>query len=147
MTLRDKIAIVTGAGQGIGKAIALRLTKERAIPIIVDIDETASEKVVKEIKELGVETSSIQLDVSNVESLKRMVKTIWQEYKTIDILVNNAGILHVTAIEDITENEWDRMMAVNLKSVFFASQQVLPYMKKKKWGRIINIASVAGRMG
>lgn len=76
-----------------------------------------------------------------------MVQAVIDKYGKVDILVNNAGIPHSTAIEDITEQEWDRIMAVNLKSVFFTSQQVLPYMKKNGYGRIINISSLAGRMG
>jgi 3-oxoacyl-[acyl-carrier protein] reductase len=147
MKLKGSIAIVTGAGQGIGKAIALCFAKHGAVPIVVDINEDTSKQVVKEIEQLGIQTIYIKLDVSDVPSIRRMVKTVVQEFGTINILVNNAGIVHGTSIEDITENEWDRMLAVNLKGAFFTSQQVLPYMKEKRHGRIINISSNAGRMG
>ena len=147
MTMMGKVAIVSGAGQGIGRAIALSLSKNGANLAIADInDETASD-VVKEIEATGGRAISVKTDVSKVDDIKNLVQKTVQEFGTVDILVNNAGILHATPIEDITEEEWDRMMAINLKSVFFMSQQVLPYMKAQKSGRIINISSLAGRMG
>ncbi len=147
MSIENNIAIVTGAGQGIGKAIAFVLASKGAIPIVVDINEDTAKKVIAELKNTGKEALAIKADVSKVEEIKNMVKTVIDKYRKVDILVNNAGIVHGTPIEDITEQEWDRMMAVNLKSVFFASQQVLPHMKKNSYGRIINISSLAGRMG
>jgi 3-oxoacyl-[acyl-carrier protein] reductase len=147
MDLERKIAIITGAGRGIGKAIALSMAKEGAIPVIVDIDEASAEQAVKEVQGLGVSTMRVRADVSKTSELKEMARTVVRNFETIDILVNNAGLLETTLIEDVTEVEWDRIMAVNLKGVFFASQQVIPYMKKKGWGRIINLSSLAGRMG
>lgn len=147
MILKDKVAIITGAGQGIGKAIAIEFAKEGAIPVIADINGQAAEDVEREIKSLGVKSLSIRVDVSSVSEIKLLVEKVVKQFGTVDILVNNAGILHSTLIEDITEQEWDKMMNINLKSVFFASQQVLPYMKKQRYGRIINISSLAGRMG
>ena len=147
MSMTGKIAIGTGAGQGIGRAIALSLSQKGANLVIADINEFTAAAVAKEIKEAGGKAISIKTDVSRVDEIKQLVIKTIQEFGTIDILVNNAGILHLTQIEDIVEEEWDRMMAVNLKSVFFMSQQVLPYMKAKKSGRIINISSLAGRMG
>jgi NAD(P)-dependent dehydrogenase (short-subunit alcohol dehydrogenase family) len=143
----QKIAIVTGAGQGIGRAIAIALAQNGSIPVIADINAHTASKVAEEINSLDVPAVSLNVDVSRVPEIENMVKQVVDKFGTVDILVNNAGILHATQIEDITEEEWDRMMAVNLKSVFFASQQVLPYMKKKRWGRIINMSSLAGRMG
>ncbi|UCF89932.1 MAG: 3-oxoacyl-ACP reductase FabG [Desulfobacterales bacterium] len=145
--MRKKIAIVTGAGQGIGRAIALALAKQGTVPVIADINGETAHKVADELKTMGVPGMSQSVDVSDVEAVTQMVRAVVEKFDTIDILVNNAGILHATPIEDITEQEWDRMMAVNLKSVFFASQQVLPYMKAQRWGRIINMSSLAGRMG
>ena len=147
MSMTGKIAIVTGAGQGIGRAIALSLSQKGANLVIADINDVTAAEVVKEIQKAGGKAISVKTDVSKVDEIKRLVNKTVQEFETIDILVNNAGILHLTQIEDIVEEEWDRMMAVNLKSVFFMSQQVLPYMKAKKSGRIINISSLAGRMG
>ena len=147
MGLEEKVAIVTGAGQGLGKAIALGLAEKGAIPVVVDINEKTAASVCEEIKKAGVDARFIRADVSSVDDLRVMVDTVIEKYGTVDILVNNAGIVHTTPIEDITEDEWDRMLAVNLKSVFFASQLVLPCMKEKRKGRIISISSTAGRMG
>lgn len=147
MNLSGKIAIVTGAGRGLGKAIALRLAEEGAIPVVADLDPVTAESVLRELDERGTKTIRVQVDVSKVAQVTSMVDRVIQEFGTIDILVNNAGIVHTTAIEKITEDEWDKLMATNLKSVFFASQSVLPYMKQKRSGRIINISSSAGRMG
>ena len=143
----QKIAIVTGAGQGIGRAIAIALAQNGSVPVIVDVNGDTASKVAEEINSLDVPAVSLKVDVSKVSEIENMVKQVVDKFGTVDVLVNNAGILHATQIEAITEEEWDRMMAVNLKSVFFASQQVLPYMKKKRWGRIINMSSLAGRMG
>ena len=142
-----KVAIVTGGGQGIGRAIVHALVKEKIVTVIADINERSAKAVVKEVKDAGHEAVSFKADVSNVTDIKNMVKEVGERYGTIDILVNNAGILQTTAIDDITEQEWNRLMAVNLNSVFFTSQQVLPYMREKRWGRIINMSSLAGRMG
>ena len=147
MIMNGKVAIVTGAGQGIGRAIALSLSEKGANLVIADINGKTAFKVAKEIEKSGRKAISVQSDVSKVNDIKRLVEMTVQKFSTVDILVNNAGILHTTKIEDITEEEWDRMMSVNLKSMFFMSQQVLPYMKSQKSGRIINISSLAGRMG
>lgn len=142
-----KVAIITGAGTGIGKAIALSMAQKGIIPVIVDINKDNANKVTEEIASLGIETIGVKADVSNVEQIKEMVEKVIEKFGRIDILVNNAGILHTTSIEDTTEQEWDNMMAINLKSVFFTSQQVFKYMKHNGSGRIINISSLAGRMG
>ena len=147
MNMNGKIAIVTGAGQGIGRAIAVALAQKGAGLTIADINDITAEKVAGEIGAAGGKAVAVKTDVSRVEDIKKLVEKTVRKFGTVDILVNNAGILHSTPIEDITEEEWDSMMAVNLKSVFFASQQVLPYMKSKRSGRIINISSLAGRMG
>lgn len=145
--MEGKVAIITGAGQGIGKAIAVSLAKKGVSAAIVDMNIANAEKTACEIVEAGERAISIQADISRVEDVKKVVDLTIKGLGSPDILVNNAGILHKTHIEDITEEEWDRIMAVNLKSVFFAIQQVLPHMKAKKYGRIINISSLAGRMG
>ncbi len=147
MDIKGKVAIVTGGGQGIGRAIVHALSNEDVITIIVDINEQTAKEVVKEVKDDGHEAISVKADVSNLTDIKNMVKEVVDRYKTIDILVNNAGILHTTVIDDISEQEWNRLMTVNLNGTFFTSQQVLPYMREKRWGRIINMSSLAGRMG
>lgn len=147
MGLKGKIAIVTGSATGIGKATAILFAKNGAVPVIADIDISGAEQVKKEIEKIGISTAAIEVDVSDVDAIKDMVNSVVDRFGTVDILVNNAAVVHDTAIEDIDENEWDRIMAINLKSVFFCTQQVLPYMIKKRWGRIINLSSIAGRMG
>ncbi|MCK4802995.1 MAG: 3-oxoacyl-ACP reductase FabG [Spirochaetes bacterium] len=147
MSVEGIVAVVTGAGRGLGKAIVQGFSDKGVIPVVVDINEETAASVCEEIRKQGTDALWIKADVSSCKDLENMVERVVRKYGTVDILVNNAGILHTTAIEDITETEWDRMMAINLKSVFFASQLVLPYMKKKGKGRIINISSLAGRMG
>ena len=147
MSLVGKVAIVTGAGQGIGRAISLSLAKKGAGLVIADINSETASKVAEVIRDTGGKAIAHKTDVSKVDEIKTLVNRTVQEFGTVDILVNNAGIFHTTPVEDITEEEWDRMMAINLKSVFFLSQQVLPFMKAKKSGRIISMSSLAGRMG
>jgi len=145
--IEEKVSVVTGGGQGIGEAIVHALAKEGVVTIVVDINEKTSNEVVRKLRETGHDAQYVKADVSNVKDIKKMVSEVIERYETIDILVNNAGVFQTTAIDDISEQEWNRLMAVNLNSVFFSSQQVLPYMREKRWGRIINISSLAGRMG
>jgi NAD(P)-dependent dehydrogenase (short-subunit alcohol dehydrogenase family) len=149
LTLKDKTAIVTGAGRGIGKAVVTSYLGFGAKVLAADIDEKALVFLGDELEsKIGAGMlDTIRVDVSSIKGIKQMVETCIRRFGSIDILVNNAGILHSTSIEDITEEEWDKIMAVNLKSMFFSSQAVLPYMKDKRWGRIINMSSLAGRMG
>ena len=149
LTLKDKTAIVTGAGRGIGKAVVTSYLGFGAKVLAADIDEKALVFLGDELEsKIGAGMlDTIRVDVSSIKGIKQMVETCIRRFGSIDILVNNAGILHSTSIEDITEEEWDKIMAVNLKSMFFFSQAVLPYMKNKRGGRIINMSSLAGRMG
>jgi NAD(P)-dependent dehydrogenase (short-subunit alcohol dehydrogenase family) len=145
--LKGKVAVVTGAGQGLGKAIAESLAQKGACVALADIQFDKVKQVAAVIARAGGKALPLEADVSKVADIRRMVQATVDGFGGLDILVNNAGILHQTAIEDITEEEWDRIMAVNLKSVFFSIQQALPFMKVKKGGRIISISSLAGRMG
>ncbi len=145
--LKGKVAVVTGAGQGLGKAIAESLAQKGACVALADIQFDKVKQVAAVIARAGGKALPLEADVSKVADIRRMIQATVDGFGGLDILVNNAGILHLTAIEDITEEEWDRMMAVNLKSVFFSIQQALPFMKEKKGGRIISISSLAGRMG
>jgi 3-oxoacyl-[acyl-carrier protein] reductase len=143
-----KIVLITGAAQGLGKAITEAFAKRNFIPIITDIDSDKGRKTADEIsKRYKKEIPFFELDVSSPDEISVTVNNIVNKYKTIHVLVNNAGILHTTAIPDVTEEEWDRILSVNLKSVFFMSQQILPYMQNQKWGRIINLSSSSGRTG
>jgi NAD(P)-dependent dehydrogenase (short-subunit alcohol dehydrogenase family) len=147
MLFNGETAIITGGAQGIGKAIAEEFAREGAFPVIFDISEKKGSAAAEEIRASGHDAMFVRCDVSSAKDITRAVAETGEKRNTIDILVNNAGILHSTPVEEITEEEWDRMMAVNLKSVFFMVQQVLPYMKAQHKGRVVNISSLAGRMG
>lgn len=145
--VQSRVAIVTGGAMGIGKAISLELARAGHIVVVADINDLEAKNAVDEIKNLSGRGFFIPTDVSNVNSLDNMTNLIIEKYGRIDILINNAGILNKTDILDLEEGEWDRVMGINLKSVMFASQKVLNPMIKARWGRIVNIASIAGRMG
>lgn len=138
--LAGKVAIVTGAGQGMGKAIALLLASKGIKVVIADINEVVANKVADEIDGLGV-----KVDVTKEEQVENMVKATLEKYGSIDILVNNAGILRPTRINDITKTEWDLVLDVNLNGTFLCTKAVLKTMKKNSYGRIINMSSSAGR--
>ncbi|MGI6298690.1 MAG: SDR family NAD(P)-dependent oxidoreductase [Saccharofermentanales bacterium] len=147
MSREKRIAVVTGAAQGIGQAIAGRLASEGYRVAIVDINEAKAEAAAAELTAQGFDAASFACDVSDVESITAMITKVVNVFDGIDVVVNNAGILHSTPIPQVTAAEWDRVMAVNLKSVFFVIQQALPYLKQSSAPRVINISSLAGRMG
>jgi NAD(P)-dependent dehydrogenase (short-subunit alcohol dehydrogenase family) len=144
MDLNGKVSVVTGGARGIGLAIATSLANYGADVVIADINEEGASKAAGMLKG---KSCGMSVDVSSVPQIEKMIREIMKKYGRLDILVNNAGILHTSGIEEVTEEEWDRIMAVNLKSAFFASQQALKYMKQQNCGRIINISSIAGRNG
>jgi len=143
MKLKDKVAIVTGAGQGIGKGIALALIKEGAKVVVSDITEKRND-VVKEIEKLGGEAIAVKADVSNRKEVEEMAKVTIEKFGKIDILVNNAGIYPLKPLIEMEEEDWDKVLNVNLKSVFNCTKAVLPKMVEQKSGNIINISSIAG---
>ncbi len=143
MKLKNKIAIVTGAGQGIGKGIALALAKEGAKVVVSDISERVND-VVKEIEALGSQALAIKADVSNNQQTEEMAKETIKKFGRIDILVNNAGIFPFKSFLEMKEDDWDKVLNINLKGVFNCTKAVTPTMAKQKYGKIINIASIAG---
>ncbi len=145
--LKAKIAVVTGGARGIGKAISWALAKEDAHVIVCDIDYELAQNTVNDIKDQGFDASALKMDVSSGEEVKRTFKNILNKFTKVDILVNNAGICPLTSIEDITEEEWDRVMSVNLKGTFLCSQAVMQPMISQRWGKIVNITSISGKMG
>ena len=147
MNLVNKVAIVTGAGRGIGKAIAIALAREGANVIVNDIDIQIAEAVVREIKSLDRQALAIQVDVSDSKEVNRMVQSVLKKFKRVDILVNNAAIIKRGSIEDLTEEDWDRVMDVNLKGAFNCMKAVVGIMKKQRYGKIVNISSIAGKIG
>ncbi|HER25371.1 MAG TPA: 3-oxoacyl-ACP reductase FabG [Candidatus Atribacteria bacterium] len=147
MDLVDKVAIITGAGRGIGKAIAIALAREGASVIINDVDIQTAEKVTKEIKSLGWKALAIQVDVSDSKEVNQMVQSVIKKFKRVDILVNNAAIIKRGLIEDLKEEDWDRVIDVNLKGAFNCMKAVAGIMKKQRYGKIVNISSIAGKVG
>ena len=147
MRFTGKVAIVTGAGQGIGRAIALGLAKDGADIVIIDINLELARKVAEEIKVTGRRALAIKADVSNSAKVSQMVKETLDTFKKIDILVNNAGIDVVVPAEEMTEEQWDAQMNTNLKGPFLCSQAVGRQMIKQKQGKIINIASLSAHYG
>lgn len=147
MGLQGKVAIVTGAARGIGREIALTLADNGADVIIVDINFEGVKKVAEEINFKKRRGLAMKVDVSLKKEVFLLVKKVEKIFSRIDILVNNAAIYYRTPFEEISENEWDKVLSVNLKGTFLCSQAVLPIMKKKKYGRIVNLASMAGKTG
>ncbi len=142
-----KTAVITGAARGIGKAIAVRLAKSGLNIVISDILEEEGIKTAEEIKGFGVETAFIKTDVSNVDSVNDMVKQTVEKFGSIDVLVNNAGITRDNLSIRMSEQEWDMVLNINLKGTFLCSQAAAKEMMKKRFGRIVNIASVSGILG
>ncbi len=143
--LSDKVVLITGGAQGMGKATAMLFAENGVRVALTDIDETKLNETVNDIKAKGGSVIGIQADVTNSSEIEEMLNTVLDSYSTVDILVNNAGILRRTKIIDIPEDEWDLVIDVNLKSVFLCSRAVLPIMIKQKKGKIINMSSSAGR--
>jgi len=147
MSFTGKTAIVTGGAKGIGRGCVDFLAKNGANVVIADVNEEMAKIAEIELKKCGLNVKAIRVDVRSVDDIEAMVGAAVDSFGTLDILINNAGILHLTEIEDITEEEWNNIMEVNLKSVFFTTQKVLPYMKAKRYGKIMNLSSLAGRNG
>ncbi len=145
--MKGKVSIVTGGAQGLGRAIALTFANKGADIAIFDVNMESAQKVAKEIECIGRKAVSLKVDVSKHFEVEMMVDRVLQEFGRIDMLINNAGISQVVSIEDMTEEDWDRVMAVNLKSVFLCSKAVIGTMKRQRSGRIVNMGSVAGKVG
>lgn len=146
--LNGKVALVTGSSRGIGRAIALALAVEGADVAINFVSRAAEANAAElEIRKLGRRCASIQGNVSIANDVNRLVQTTEERLGRVDILVNNAGIARPQPIEEITENDWDQILIGNLKSCFLMTQAVLPGMRARKWGRIINLSSVAAQVG
>src|SRR5271169_251526 len=146
--LNNRVALVTGSSRGIGAAVAIALAKVGA-DVVVNYRQraNAANAVSGEIAKMGRKAIAIQADVSIAADVKRMVAEVEAHLGGIDILVNNAAIAHPRKLEEITEAEWDEVLAVNLKSVFLVTQAVVGGMRRRKWGRIINLSSVAAQTG
>lgn len=147
MRLKNKVAIITGAGSGIGQASALAFAREGAKILVADWEETGGNETVELIKKQKGQAIFVKVDVSNSSDTANMVKRCLAEYGKIDILFNNAGIVKMGALHETTEANWDQVINVNLKGTFLCSKAVLPQMLKQGKGKIVNTASIAGLVG
>lgn len=146
-SLQDKVAIVTGAAQGMGLTTAQEFARRGAVSVLSDINAEKLSPALDSVKTIDRRALSFAMDVSKKEQWLQMVESLYKQFGSIDILVNAAAIFTVKPFEEIPEDEWDRVFAVNVKGVLFGCQAVSSYMRKQKSGRIINLASQAGKTG
>ncbi|MDP2681859.1 MAG: 3-oxoacyl-[acyl-carrier-protein] reductase [Deltaproteobacteria bacterium] len=147
MILKDKIALVTGAAQGIGKAIALRLANSGADLAVLDMNLEKAEETAKEIEKLGRRAIALKANVASLQEAETIMDETVARLGAIHILVNNAGITRDALILRMKEEEWDAVIDVNLKGTFNCTKAAVRYMSKQRYGRIVNIASIVGEMG
>jgi len=145
--LKNKTAVVTGVARGIGREIALTLAREGASILAVDLDKAGAEETIGMLGELGAAADAVVADVSDEGAVRGIFKSALDRFGAVDILVNNAAICRMIPILDIAVEEWDRVMAVNLRSVFLCSREAFRIMQEKREGRIISIASAAAKIG
>ena len=144
---KGKIAVITGASRGIGRSIALALAAEGAKIVAVDLDLTATEAVVAELRGQGAEAVAVVGNVTSADDAEKMIDAAVQAFGRVDILVNNAGITRDGLLMRMKEEDWDAVLTVNLKGAFLCTKAVSKVMTRQRSGRIINIASVVGQMG
>ncbi|MFF2089826.1 SDR family NAD(P)-dependent oxidoreductase [Paenibacillus sp. NPDC058174] len=147
MRLQGKVALVTGAGSGIGRTTAELFAREGASVIVNDIDETAGDETVQRINAAGGQGIFIHADVTDSDSVKGMAEKAIEAYGVIDVLFNNAGVSGVGAIHELEPEAWDRVIRVNLRGVFLPCKHILPYMMERKSGAIINMSSCVAEIG
>lgn len=147
-SLENKVALITGGSRGIGRAVALELAA-RGASVVVNYNKSpeAAEEVVKKIQEAGGKAAAFQADVSDIKQAEALIKFAVETFGDLSILVNNAGITKDTLIMMMSEADWDAVITTNLKSTFNCSKAAVKHMMRKRYGRIINMASVAGQMG
>ncbi len=143
--LSHRVAIVTGAAQGIGRAVAEALSKAGAAVALVDVNHEQVERATISLCSQGGQAIAITCDVSSKEAVQALAQKVLSTWKTIDILVNNAGVIRTSSIVDMTEDDWDLVLRVNLKGAFLCAQAVLPTMMEHHSGKIVNISSLAAR--
>lgn len=147
MEISGKTALITGGAGGIGFSTAKLLGEYGVTVVLTDILEDQGRDAAKELEDLGIETAFIPSDLTDQDSIDALFSSVIERFGCLDILVNSAGVTSLTPIPEISEEEWNRVLSINLGSVFFCSQRALKSMRKQKSGKIINIASNAGRVG
>ncbi len=147
MKIEGQTAIVTGGAKGIGRHIALSLLAEGVNVAVADIDESNMAETLKAAESYSATAKSYKMNVADYSQIKKVVTEVKNEFETIDIMVNNAGICEAIRFDEIEEDEWDRVMDVNLKGSYFCIRAILPVMKEQGYGRIINMSSLAGKTG
>jgi 3-oxoacyl-[acyl-carrier protein] reductase len=147
MDLTNRVALVTGSGRGIGQAIALRLAEAGASVVVNDVVEAPAAETVEKIKAMGKQSIAVMADVSSSADVNRMIESAKAAFGKIDILVNNAGITRDQLLLRMTDEDWDKVIAIDLRSVFVCTRSVIRDMMKQRWGRIINISSIVGIAG
>lgn len=147
MILKGKVALVTGAAQGIGKSIALKLAANGADLVISDVNLDKAQETAKEVEKLGRKAIALKANVANLQETETMIDEAVAKLDAIHILVNNAGITKDALILRMKEEDWDAVIGVNLKGVFNCTKAAVKYMAKQRYGRIVNIASIVGEMG
>jgi NAD(P)-dependent dehydrogenase (short-subunit alcohol dehydrogenase family) len=147
MRLKNKVAVITGGAQGIGRAIALGMAREGANVVVADLQLGGATSVADEIKSLGGQALGLEVNVANQASVKQLASATFDGFGRIDILVNNAGIYLKSAVVDMTEQDWDRTIDINLGGNFLCCRAFVPAMRAQKSGRIISLASGIGHYG
>jgi meso-butanediol dehydrogenase/(S,S)-butanediol dehydrogenase/diacetyl reductase len=147
MKLEGKIALVTGGGRGLGEGIVKSLAEAGCDVAVVDIIEENAKKVAEDVKTLGRRAIALKVDVTKWDQVQKMVKDTIDQLGSLDIAVNNAGVISIMPVEELTEKDWDFVNDVNVKGVFFCCKAEIPHMRKQNWGRIMNTASIAGKIG
>ena len=150
MRLKDRVTIITGASQGLGRAFALATGREGARVVIADLNQEKAETVAQEIRAAGGEALAIKTDVTSEESTAALTRQVFERYGRIDVLVNNAAMfsnIKMRPFDQIPVQEWDNLMAVNVRGVFLCCKAVAPFMREQRSGKIINIASIVFDLG
>ncbi len=147
MLLNGKVALVTGSGAGIGKATVLRFAQEGADVVVNDIKVDKANEVAEAVQNYNRKAIVVKADVSRREDVENLFKTVMEEFGRLDILVNNAGIIRDALFTKMTEEEWDRVLNVNLKGVFYCCKEAVKIMEKQRYGRIVNVSSFSAEIG